>query len=65
MARSKRELSLYNEAYYREHREELKERQRLRYQMKKDEINAKAKEKRKIEKENKLKKDRENGIWDF
>lgn len=65
MAIDKRALSLYNGSYYREHREELKERQRLRYQLKKDEINAKAREKRRIEKENKLKKDRENETWDF
>lgn len=63
--RNTEQKNLYLRTYYREHREEIKEYHKRRYAIKKDEINAKAREKRRAEKERRTKIDSENGVWDF
>ncbi len=65
MPLKKENMKIYNAAYYREHRSSEIARQRKYYNEHKDEINAKARAKRKEEKERKLKEDRKNGKWNF
>lgn len=55
----------YMTSYYRKHRAEKQAKARARYEEKKDEINAKAREARRKKKEEQIKIDRANGIWDF
>jgi hypothetical protein len=63
--KDKNARSNYCASYYREHREELKAKRRERYKVTGKAENEKAKERRRLAKEEKLKNDRNNGIWDF
>lgn len=63
--KDKNALRNYNASYYRDHRDDRKAAAKARYEEKKDEINAKARERRRLQKLEKIQKDRENGIWYF
>ncbi len=65
MPLKKEEMKFYNATYYRDHRNTEKARKREYYAKNKETINSKAREKRRKEREERIRRDRENGVWDF
>ena len=63
--KEKSKIKEYNRLYYRDHREEEKERRRKYYAANSEKVKAKAREVYSRKKADKIKKDRENGVWDF
>ena len=63
--KEKSKIKEYNRLYYRDHREDEKERRRKYDAAKSEKVKAKAREVYARKKAEKIQKDRENGVWDF
>ncbi len=63
--RNKQQQKEYNALYYREHREQERERKRKYRAEHRDLVNALQRASYARRKAERIKKDRENGIWDF